>query len=126
VTETEELNSVTLYYGSDVVTTTWYDTMLDISSVWNEAEFNVLGDAGGSRAVFNIGSSITVDLAFYNGSDSTPTCLGPTNAGTTGETNNLNLGPCTASLGFCGAPPCLANPQIEFTESYFLTGLGGL
>jgi hypothetical protein len=104
-----EFDSVTLYYGSDVVTMTWFDAMLDISSVWNKAEFNVVGDAGGSQAEFNSGSSIKVVLSFFDGSASTPTCLA--NAGTTGETNNLNLGSCTASVGFFGIP------LIEFSES---------
>jgi hypothetical protein len=102
-------DSATLYYGSDVVTMTWFDVMLDISSVWNKAEFNVVGDAGGSRADFNSGSSINVVLSFFDGSASTPTCLA--NAGTTGETNNLNLGSCKASVGFLGIP------LIQFSES---------
>jgi hypothetical protein len=42
-----------------------------------------------------------------DGSTNAPTCLA--NAGTTGETNNLNLGPCTATGGTA--------PYIQFTES---------
>jgi hypothetical protein len=102
------LDSVTLYYGSDVVTLNWYDSTLDIASVWNKVEFNIVGDAGGSQAQFNSGSSLKVILAFSDGSATKPTCLA--NAGTTGETNNLNLGACTASV-FYGVP------LIEFTES---------
>jgi hypothetical protein len=102
-------DSVTLYYGSDVVTMTWFDAMLDIASVWNKAEFNVVGDAGGSQAQFNSGSSIKVILSIYDGFASAPTCLA--NAGTTGETNNLNLGSCTASVGIFGIP------LIEFSDS---------
>jgi hypothetical protein len=83
------------------------DSMLDIATVWNEVEFNVVGDGGGSRADFNKGSSITVDLAVTSGSSAKPTCK--KKAGSTGETNNLDLGPCTASGG--------ATPAIEFTES---------
>jgi len=101
-------DSVTLYYGSDVVTMNWFDVMLNIASVWNKAEFNVVGDAGGSRADFNSGSSIKVVLAFSDGSATKPTCLA--NAGTTGETNNLNLGSCTTSVVF-------GVPLIEFSES---------
>ena len=103
------LDSVTLYYGSDVVTMNWFDSMLDISSVWNKVEFNIVGDAGGSQAQFNSGSSLKAILSFYDGSATKPTCLA--NGGTTGETNNLNLGACTASVGFFGIP------LIEFTES---------
>jgi hypothetical protein len=102
-------DTVTLYYGSDVVSMTWFDFMLDIASVWNKVEFNIVGDAGGSQAQFNSGSSLKVIFAFADGSSKKPTCLA--NGGTTGETNNLNLGACTASVGFFGIP------LIEFTES---------
>lgn len=102
------LDSVTLYYGSDVVTMTWFDFMLDISTVWNKVEFNIVGDAGGSQAQFNKGSSLKAIFAFADGSSAKPSCLA--NGGTTGETNNLNLGACTASV-FWGLP------LIEFTES---------
>jgi hypothetical protein len=83
--------------------------MLDISSVWNKAEFNVVGDGGGSRADFNEGTSISPLLYIYDGSRSAPTCRAK--AGTTGESNNLKLGKCTAGV---------ANghvPFIRFTES---------
>jgi len=99
-------DSVMFSYGSDSYSITAKDSVLDISSVWNKAEFNVFGDAGGSRADFNSGSSITVQLVLLDGSTSAPTCLA--NAGTTGETNNLNLGPCSAFSGI---------PFIQFTES---------
>ena len=82
------------------------DSVVDISQVWKESEFNVLGDAGGSRADFNKGSSITVNVALTDGSTAAPTCVA--NAGTTGETNNLTLGTCSASGG--------SSPSIEFTE----------
>jgi hypothetical protein len=100
-------DSVTLYYGSDAWNSTSPDSMLDISSVWNQAEFNVLGDAGGSRADFNSGSSIKVTLNL--GSAAPLTCLA--GAGTTGETNNLNLGSCKAY------PGGLLGPYIQFSES---------
>jgi len=103
------LDSVTLYYGSDVVTMNWFDSMLDIASVWNKVEFNIVGDAGGSQAQFNSGSKLLVILSFADGSATKPGCVA--NSGTTGETNNLNLGACTASVGFFGIP------LIEFTES---------
>lgn len=83
------------------------DSMLGLGSVWNQAEFNVIGDASGSEAVFNAGSSVTVKLAVTDGSTDEPDCL--SDAGTTGETNNLNLGACTASGG--------SSPSIRFSES---------
>jgi hypothetical protein len=103
-------DTVTLYYGSDVVTMTWFDSMLDISSVWDKVEFNVVGDAGGSQAQFNNGSSIKVAIAFFDGSSAKPICLA--NGGTTGETNNLNLGSCTVSVGIFGLPNLM-----QFSES---------
>jgi hypothetical protein len=101
-------DSVTLYYGGDSYTVVANDSVLDISSVWNKVEFNVVGDAGGSRADFNTGSSIKVTADFADGSSAAPTCIA--NDGTTGETNNLNLGACTTFVfdGF---------PFFQFTES---------
>jgi hypothetical protein len=99
-------DSVVFSYGSDAYSITGKDSVLDISSVWNKAEFNVLGDGGGSQADFNSGSSITVTLLLFDGSTSAPTCVA--NDGTTGETNNLNLGTCAAFGGI---------PNIQFTES---------
>jgi hypothetical protein len=102
--------------GTDVLTfmqathaysTSGPDSMVDLATGWNQSEFNVIGDGGGSQANFNAGSKLTVKIAVNNGTSSTPTCLA--NAGTTGETNNLNLGACTAFGG--------ATPYVQFTES---------
>jgi hypothetical protein len=100
-------DTVKFTYDSDSYSVSGKDSVLDISSVWNEAEFNVVGDAGGSRADFNKGSSVTVNLAVTSGSTAAPSCL--KNHGTTGETNTLSLGTCTASGG--------ATPSIKFPES---------
>ncbi len=105
-------DSVTLYYGSDVYSVSANDDVLDISSVWDKAEFNVVGNGGGSRADFNSGSSITVSLFLSDGSTSAPTCVA--NDGTTGESNNLKLGTCAASTLFSLFG---IYPYIEFTES---------
>jgi hypothetical protein len=83
------------------------DRMLDLGVVWREAEFNIVGNAGGSEAAFNKGTALTLKLAVRDGSTVKPGCA--SNAGTTGETNNLNLGSCLASGG--------AEPSIQFTES---------
>jgi len=83
------------------------DSVLGIATVWSQADFNVSGDAGGAEADFNAGSSITVKIAAVDGTTARPSCL--SNAGTTGETNNLNLGSCTASGG--------ASPSVQFTQS---------
>jgi hypothetical protein len=103
-------DSVTLYYGLDVYAVTANDDLLDIASVWDKAEFNVLGNEGGSRADFNSGSSITVKLLLVDGSTSAPKCV--KHDGTTGESNNLKLGTCKASTTIFAS-----YPYIEFTES---------
>jgi len=99
-------DTVSLTYENDSYTVIAKDKMLDISSVWRESEFNVVGDTGGSRADFNSGSSITVTVIVLDGSTAAPSCV--SNGGTTGESNNLNLGGCNAYSGF---------PNIVFTES---------
>jgi hypothetical protein len=92
------------------------DTVADFAANWNGAEFNVVGDGGGSNANFNGGSSITVKLAVDDGSNSAPTCAGGPSggqfSGATGEGNNLNLGTCSATAGTTSA-----SPYVEFTES---------
>jgi len=99
----------TVVFSNDTTaySTTAPDSVVDIASVWQESEFNIVGNAGGSRADFNKGSSVTVNVALTDGSTSAPKCVA--NAGTTGESNNLNLGKCTAAGG--------SSPSIQFTES---------
>lgn len=103
-------DAATVTFGTQAFTATVNDSFTDIASAWNEAEFNVLGNAGGSRAVFNRGSSITVKIAVSDGSTTAPTCVSPNSLqGTTGETNNLNLHSCSATGG--------SAPSIQFSES---------
>jgi hypothetical protein len=104
-------DAATVTYGTEAYTATVKDSLTDIASGWTQAEFNVLGNAGGSRADFNTGSSVTVKVAVTDGSTSTPTCVSPSSYdGTTGETNNLTLGKCTAAGG--------SAPYIQFTETH--------
>jgi hypothetical protein len=100
-------DTVVFNSGTQAYSVSGKDSVVDISSVWRESEFNVVGNAGGSRANFNSGSSVTVKVALTDGSTAAPTCVA--NAGSTGETNNLNLGTCTTASG--------TNPSIQFTES---------
>jgi hypothetical protein len=83
------------------------DNVVDLASGWKQAEFNIIGDGGGSEAVFNAGSHVTVRVQAHHGATGVLSCA--SNAGTTGETNNLNLGACSVVHG--------ANPYIQFTES---------
>ena len=61
--------------GSTAYSVSGKDSVLDISQVWKQSEFNVVGDAGGSRADFNEPVSITVKVALTDGSSSAPTCV---------------------------------------------------
>jgi hypothetical protein len=100
----------TVYYDGDAYAASTKDSYTDISTEWFEAEFNVVGNAGGSRADFNTGVSITVAIVVDDGSTSAPTCISPSkDDGTTGETNNLNPGTCIAEGGDLD--------YIEFVES---------
>lgn len=100
-------DTVTFANGSKAYSISAKDSVLYLSKVWKLSEFNVVGNAGGSEAQFNSGSSVTVKVAVNDNSTATPTCA--SNAGTTGETNNLNLGSCKAYGGTA--------PYIQFTES---------
>jgi hypothetical protein len=100
-------DSVVFNNGTTAYSLTASDSVVDIAQVWQQSEFNIVGDAGGSRADFNKGASVTVKVAVTDGSTATPSCVA--DSGTTGETNNLNLGSCTASGG--------SSPSIQFTES---------
>ncbi len=83
-------------------------SVLGLSQVWTEAEFNIFGDCCLTQAVFNRGTTIVVKTSIDDGTTNPPACV--PNDGTTGETNNLTLvSPCTASGG--------ASPAIVFTES---------
>lgn len=100
-------DTVVFNNGTTAYSLTASDSVVDIAQVWQQSEFNIVGDAGGSRADFNRGASIAVKVAVLDGSTAAPRCIA--NSGTTGETNNLNLGSCTTSAG--------SMPAIQFPES---------
>lgn len=95
--------------GAQAYSASAFDEVLQIATVWQESEFNVLGDFDGSEAVFSPGAAITVNVAAQYGSIDPPAC--PSNAGTTGESNNLTLGPCAIEGGL------VPGGAIQFTES---------
>ena len=125
-------DGIALEYGDDSWAETAEDSSLarnpglDIATVWNQAEFNIVGDMNYSEAQFNDGAQITVLLAITDGSQSPPTC--PNNVGTTGEVNNMTLGACVTGVGTeinywgCGNQTncvggSITSPYIEFSES---------
>jgi hypothetical protein len=100
-------DGLTFANGSSAFKTSERDTVTGLAGAWDESEFNIIGDGGGSEAVFNKGSSVTVEITASSGSTAAPTCI--SNDGTTGETNNLTLGACRGTGG--------TTPNIQFTES---------
>jgi hypothetical protein len=103
-------DAATVTFDGEAFSATVSDSFTDIASGWSMVEFNVLGNAGGSEAVFNTPVSLTAKIALTDGSTVAPTCLPPSDTdGTTGETNNLTAGSCTTTGG--------SSPFIEFTES---------
>ena len=65
------------------------DSKLHLAAVWDETEWNVVGDAGGGEANFGADSTLEPQTSFVATSSSAPTCVA--NGGTTAETNNLDL-----------------------------------
>lgn len=101
------LDTLVMTVGKHAYSVTGSDSVVYLSTAWTESEFNIFGDGGGSAADFNSGSTVTVKVAVTNGTKNAPKCAA--NSGTTGETNNLNLGACTGTGGTA--------PYIKFTES---------
>lgn len=101
------LDTLVMTVGKKAYSTTGEDSVVYLATAWTESEFNIVGDGGGSEAYFNTGSSLTVKVAVTNGTTNAAVCA--SDSGTTGETNNLNLGSCAGKRG--------AKPYIEFTES---------
>ncbi len=101
------LDTLTFTTATDAYSTTGEDSVVYLASSWNAAEYNIVGNGGGSEADFNSGSKITVQIDLVDGSTKAPVCQ--SHDGTTGETNNLNLGSCKAKRG--------ATPFVKFTES---------
>lgn len=111
-------DEATVTYNGQAYKATVQDNLTDIASVWNQAEFNVFGNAGGSEAVFNNGASLVAKIQVTDGSSSAPTCV--LNGGSTGESNNFNFVPSTASPTCC--PYGGSDPSIEFMEANPTTG----
>lgn len=99
---------VTLSIGASSLFATGLDSVLNLGQGWNAAEFNVFGRDSGKTASFNTGSTLTVRMDSTDGTTTPPLCI--SGAGTTGETNNLNL------LHSC-CPNGGASPGITFMET---------
>ncbi|MDA4115622.1 MAG: hypothetical protein OK442_03585, partial [Thaumarchaeota archaeon] len=84
--------------GGSCYMVTLADNVLDLYNNWLDSEFNVYGDASGSQAVFNAGTSIQVSTTITDQSGS-PIAASCNSNEYTGESNNLWMGPCTGGLG---------------------------
>ncbi|WP_197419616.1 hypothetical protein [Burkholderia sp. TSV86] len=100
-------DTVVLTYKGNAYSVNQPDSTLDIGQIWKLSEFNIVGNGGGGGLNFKSGTSLAVNLQVNDATTNKPVCL--KNAGTTGETNNLTLGKCTATGG--------TTPSIQFTES---------
>ncbi|MFZ0363236.1 MAG: hypothetical protein WAL67_03415 [Candidatus Cybelea sp.] len=101
------LDTLVFMDGANAYSTTGQDSVMFLSAGWTGSEFNIIGDGGGSEAVFNAGTALTVQIDLTDGTDAVPTCKA--HDGTTGETNNLNLKTCKARGG--------AVPRVRFKEA---------
>ncbi|WP_157288576.1 hypothetical protein [Uliginosibacterium gangwonense] len=102
------MDSIGLSIAGVVYSTNGNNYFPDLGQKWNLSEFNIVGDCCGSSAVFNAGSTITVQTAVNYGSAAAPSC---SLQGFTGETNSLTLS---------GTPSAVPNqnwPSITFTQT---------
>lgn len=100
------LDTLTFTTARKAYSVTGDDGVVHLAKLWRATEFNVFGDGGRAQATFNPGTALTVEIDVTDGARKAPTCQA--GAGTSGETNNLNLGICTAFKG--------KNPRVRFEE----------
>jgi hypothetical protein len=94
-------DAVSLSVGSGSATSvTNSDSVVDLASYWNTAEWGVYGDGGGSEANFGSDTTLEAQTVLTATSNSAPTCV---EEGFTGETNNLTL-TSTPALGTESSP----------------------
>lgn len=103
------LDTLTLIDGLQSWGVTANDNVVSLANQWKGTEFNVLGDSNGEEAVFNSGTSLTVRISVRTAA---PRPLCQAGGGTSGETNNLNLGTCVSVAGTASTLP-----HIQFVES---------
>jgi len=107
-------DEATVTYKGVAYKATIPDSYTTISGVWNQAEFNVLGNWNGWQAQFNNGTVLVLESDVTDGTTAPPSCQ--FNAGTTGESNNLNFVPSTSAPVCC--PYGGSDPSIQFMEVY--------
>jgi hypothetical protein len=94
--------------GAAAVSVAGWNEFPDLSSNWQQAEFNIFGAGNGSAANFNAGSTLVIQLSTDTGSQARPGC---TYDSLTGETNNLSI----VETSFAATDSLY--PSLVFTES---------
>ncbi len=85
--------------------TTGQDSVVSLANGWSSTSL-----AMAAQANFNARASLTVQIDLADGTTAKPVCKA--NDGTTGETNDLDLGACKAKKG-----TGIALPYGQFVES---------
>ena len=103
-------DSITLAIDDTIYTYGTNTSVVNLNANWTTAEFNIIGNGGGSEYSFNSGSSLVVQTLTDSAPPTTdaPTC---SSVGFTGETNNLSL------VGGSCCPIGGGVPGIQFMES---------
>jgi hypothetical protein len=98
---------------------------LDLARLWRASEFNVLGDGGGAEAEFNSGAALLIEQTL-EGPGSAPVHAGCGTGGFSGESNNLELGACSAvppdHIVYTEENPPASYVKVNFTERGLLPG----
>jgi hypothetical protein len=105
-------DGVSLSVGSGQATlVTASDSRIDLAKYWNTTEWGLFGDGDGDEAYFGANTSLEPETTFTASSGSSaPKCI---SAGTTGETNNLEL--TTTSQLSNQSSPTMASEQTNGT-----------
>jgi hypothetical protein len=109
----DDNDNVILIDGTTATVASNADSMLDLSKYWNTTEWGVFGDAGGGKANFASGSSLTAKTTLGASSASAPRCVVE---GFTGETNNLNLAK-SKTLGMQSSPTMTSKQTVAAASS---------
>ena len=81
-------NSVSLEDNGMLYSVAGPDSVVDLAPNWMDVEFNVFGNCCSSKANFNKGATLTVQIEVDDANRHAPSCKG---AGYTAETNNMNF-----------------------------------
>jgi len=81
------LDTLVYSVGTKAYRTSGQASVVYLGSGWMESEFNIFGDGGGAEASFNSGTFMHVKIGVGSSTTNAPACA--SNAGTTGEGNDV-------------------------------------